>query len=147
MNSGGSCTVDLSDGSTTSSPPPDQGAVVVSAIGSCTNGMTLAVGQSCFATGFPWQSPSAYCSPDQGYAAGWGSADWLVVTSVPSTGVFSSPGISLVNTNNLVTRIGPGTITIHARQEWITYPGNVYQGHKSCFQSVSSQLIGTETLN
>ncbi len=145
----GNCSVTV-----TAAPAPSNasglgsGVVPVQLVGPCVNNQVLAVGSSCFAVGFNWQPATVICDPPSSYGSGWtGSGYMLAASSSPSTGVFTrSPATIPIwsATSNMFTRVGPGTITIQAREGWQQISG---MGATVCRSSFSFRLIGSITLN
>ena len=151
-STGGSCTIDLTDGSTTN-PVPDAGQVNIGVVGACPgNGGTLPIGQSCFPTAVFPASQNPVCdaggSESGPVSSGFTGNGWFTVTTSPTTGVIAPPTYAPSGgVIGPITRIGPGTITITA---WAQYQTNSAISHSSAYWTCRSvngpRLVSTETL-
>ena len=152
-STGGSCTIDLTDGSTTSTPAPDAGQVTIGVVGYCPgNGGILPIGQSCFpSASFP-ASQNPVCdaggSESGPVSSGYTGNGYFTVTTSPKTGVIAPP--TYAPTGGIVgpiTRIGPGSITLTA---WAQYQTNTAISHTSAYWTCRSvnapRIVSTETL-
>ncbi len=153
-STGGSCTIDLTDGSSTSTPAPDAGQVTVGVVGACPgNGGILPIGQSCFPTASFPASQNPVCdaggSESGPVSSGYTGNGYFGVRTSPTTGVIAPP--TYAPTGGIVgpiTRIGPGSITLTA---FAGYQQNtaISQNHGYswvCHSVTSSRIISTETL-